>query len=262
MSVRYSSFGTSGPCKPAAVMSPLQKCDLVVRARPMAAPVAHDGVAIGVLLHGARESRCREHLAFVALLLDCRDDATIWRDGGPPSPLAPSEDWFLQCASSDLLIAAFSAAFFLRRARCCMCPTVILVATFSCRSPASTVISSERGHGIVAVPVQLRPSSVADLLADDENEMLHARLRLLNCEHVQHRVEVKFLVVSHKTPSRTRPLTCQRMSPWSPSRCSRHGERAHRRRIDLRSDDPHEVRLNMQERPWHLRGITVMCVAQ
>ena len=74
-------------------------------------------------------------------------------------------------------------------------------------------------HGIVVVPVQLRPSSVADLLADDDPEMLPARLRLLNCEHVQHRVEVKFLVVSHKTPSRTRPLTCQRMSPWSPSRC-------------------------------------------
>ena len=35
ISVRYSSFGTSGHCKPAAVISPLQKCDLVVRARPM-----------------------------------------------------------------------------------------------------------------------------------------------------------------------------------------------------------------------------------
>ena len=36
-----------------------------------AAPVVHVGVDIGVLLHGARESRCREPVAFVALLLDC-----------------------------------------------------------------------------------------------------------------------------------------------------------------------------------------------
>ena len=50
-----------------------------------AAPVVHDGVDIGVLLHGARESRSREPVAFVALLLDCRDDATFQREHHTPA---------------------------------------------------------------------------------------------------------------------------------------------------------------------------------
>ena len=78
-------------------------------------------------LHGARESRCCEPVAFVALLLDCPDDATLWREHHKPAMVVvlvaahlhlrhrrtlDAEDWFLQGASSDLFIAAFTAVFF------------------------------------------------------------------------------------------------------------------------------------------------------
>ena len=95
-----------------------------------AAPVVHDGVDIG------------------------GSSARLSRRCDPPSPSASS------CASRGGLVSSvrffgfthrcFQRSFFLWRRRCCLCSTVLSVATFSCPSPTSTVISSERGDGNTA----------------------------------------------------------------------------------------------------------------
>ena len=120
----------------APVLHVLEGGELLGRATERAAPVVHDGVDIGVLLQGARESRCREPVAFVALLFDCRDDATLWSEHHTPAIVVVlvaahlhlrrrralhTEDWFLQGAFFGFTHRCFQRSGFFCGGRAAVC---------------------------------------------------------------------------------------------------------------------------------------------